>query len=149
MWSILSTYLFSKPKKKKKSHYLWRGVCLASFQQGDIGHLSIKRRPFFAQQSQQRRKKGKKERNPIQVQIRLLVAIGLLLSQMAALQAIVLILYLMIILQTNKVTAEDEEWKSATATYTKETDGSITIGNVLATSPSVLHVLTFYIYFSC
>lgn len=52
---------------------------------------------------------------------------------MGALKAILLYL---IIHQTWKITADDEEWKSATATYIKETSGSIIVGNFLATVPT-------------
>ena len=52
---------------------------------------------------------------------------------MGALKA--MLLYL-IIHQTLKITADDEEWKSATATYVKETYGSIVVGNSLPTGPS-------------
>lgn len=46
------------------------------------------------------------------------------------LQAIVLLLIL-IWLQTCMITAQDLEWKSATATYTNQTNGSIIIGTFL------------------
>lgn len=48
--------------------------------------------------------------------------------QMGAPQAIV---FFLILLQTCKTAAQHEEWNSATATYTKETNGSIIIGTFL------------------
>lgn len=47
---------------------------------------------------------------------------------MGAPQAIV---FFLILLQTCKTAAQHEEWNSATATYTKETNGSIIIGTFL------------------
>jgi hypothetical protein len=49
---------------------------------------------------------------------------------MGVLQATFLFL---ILLKACEITdAEDEDWKTATATYTKETDGSIITGSFLA-----------------
>ena len=47
----------------------------------------------------------------------------------------VMILYL-IVHQAWKITADDEEWNSATATYVKDTNGSIVVGNFLPTGRS-------------
>ncbi|KAJ0010968.1 hypothetical protein Pint_33804 [Pistacia integerrima] len=78
-------------------------------------------------QSQQRGKKvsKKKEESNISVQIR--DCSLSLSSQMGALQALVLFL---ILRQACNIMAEDDElktWKSATATYTKEAQGSIIV----------------------
>lgn len=45
---------------------------------------------------------------------------------MAAFVAV--IVYLLLLQTPNIFAAKDEEWKSATATYSKETDGSIVTG---------------------
>ena len=48
---------------------------------------------------------------------------------MAAFVAVVV--YLVLLQTPNLFAAKDEEWKSATATYSKETDGSIVTGTLL------------------
>lgn len=51
---------------------------------------------------------------------------------MGALQATFLFLILLKACECQITDAEDGEWKTATATYTKETDGSIITGSFLA-----------------
>lgn len=52
---------------------------------------------------------------------------------MGALQATVL-LCLVLLHLCSSILAQDEDWKTATATYSKETDGSIITGSLLASS---------------
>lgn len=58
-------------------------------------------------------------------------------SQMGALQATVLLCLVLLHLCSN-ILAQDEDWKTATATYSKETDGSIITGTLLASSLTIL-----------
>lgn len=56
---------------------------------------------------------------------------------MGALQATVL-LCLVLLHLCSYILAQDEDWKTATATYSKETDGSIITGTLLASSLTIL-----------
>jgi len=91
---------------------------------------------IISQRREEREKTRRKESH--QVQIRILIVVA---YQMGALKA--MLLYL-IIHQTWKITADDEEWKSATATYVKETNGSIVVGNSLPTGPSKGETFCFF-----
>jgi hypothetical protein len=100
------------------------------------GGLSLHSKTIISQRREEREKTRRKESH--QVQIRILIVVA---YQMGALKA--MLLYL-IIHQTWKITADDEEWKSATATYVKETNGSIVVGNSLPTGPSKGETFCFF-----
>lgn len=105
-----------------------------------------KRRVFFSLQKlstfynphkKRKNKEGRKGASSGSTQNRLLR--GFFLSQMGALQAMVVCLFLVRACTTN---AQVEQWKSATATYSKETDASIITGTSSASSylpPLSLH----------